>query len=191
MEQQTIYLKQMCCQRCIEAVTDELNKLGLKIVSVTLGEAVFYGNKNKQQKNLEGNLIKRGFEIILSEEQRLVERIKTNVIQLIHPSQKKEEHLKIKLKEFLEEKINKPYRTLQKVFLLETNLTIEKYIILQRIEKAKALIEEGELNFSEISLSLNYQTQQHLSAQFKKITGISMKSYRELKNSDRKAIDKV
>ena len=90
------------------------------------------------------------------------------------------------------EKLKKPYRAIHKLFLEHTHLTIEKYTILQRIEKVKTLIEEeNNLNFSEIAHLAGYKTQQHLSGQFKKITGMSMLEYKNSENKNRTPIDKV
>ena len=191
MNTQTIYIKHMCCQRCIEAVQTELTSLGLKVKNVELGEASFTEPSKIKVDSIANALKKRGFELIKSEDELLVETIKTAVIDLIHYSDNVGNDKKIHLQEFLEQKIKKSYSRIQKVFSLHTNMTIEKYIILQRLEKVKEKIEESNLNLSEIAYAMGYKTLQHLSAQFKKITGVTMMEYKKAKKTDRKAFDEI
>lgn len=188
MGQTTIHIKHMCCSRCIATVTQELVALGLDVNSVKLGEAI-YTESSKVKTDLIGNKLKaHGFEIITGGEEQLVELIKTTIIELIHHSETLQD---LSYSEYLVKRIKKPYRYLSKVFSIHKKITIEKYIILQKIERTKELIEYGELNFSEISYQLGYKNLQHLSTRFKAITGISMTSYKERKDKKRKSIDEI
>ena len=180
----------MCCQRCIEAVEAALTSLGLHIESVQLGVAVFYTPDNTFSEQVRQALSKKGFEIIVSEDDRLTEEIKIALIELIHHSKNKE-HTNKTLPEFLEKQTLKSFRLLNRVFLNHTNMTIQKYATLQRIEKVKSLIEEEKSNFSEIAYAAGYKTPQHLSAQFKKIVGVSMLEYKMKNIKQRKPIDKI
>ncbi len=190
MKKETIYIKNMCCQRCVEAVHQELSLLGLKVETVKLGEATFAEFVSVSRGTISDSLKKRGFELIVSEDDRIVEAVKTAIIELIHQP-KNNIDFKIHLSEYLEEKIKKSYRYIHKLFLEQSQLTIEKYAILQRIEKVKELIEENRFNFSEIAHMVGYKTQQHLSAQFKKTTGMSMLKYKNSKDENRKGLDKI
>lgn len=190
MKKETIYIKNMCCQRCIEAVQQELSSLGLKVETVKLGEAIFNELVSVSIDTISDSLKKRGFELIVSEGNRIVEAVKIAIIELIHQT-KNNIDFKIQLSEYLEEKIKKPYRYIHKLFLEHSQLTIEKYAILQRIEKVKELIEEGRFSFSEIAHITGYKTQQHLSAQFKKNIGMNMIDYKNSKTKNRKGIDQV
>lgn len=180
----------MCCQRCIEAVNAALTSLGLGVKNVQLGTAVFNNTLSISDEEIRLVLSNKGFEIIVSEDDRLTEEIKIALIELIHHSDNTEQTNKT-LPAFLEKKTFKSFRLLNRVFLKQTNLTIQKYVILQRIEKVKALIEEDKSNFSEIAYLAGYKTPQHLSAQFKKIVGVSMLEYK-MKNIKRRIpIDKI
>ncbi|MGQ0827967.1 MAG: helix-turn-helix domain-containing protein [Bacteroidota bacterium] len=188
MGQTTIHIKHMCCSRCIATVTQELVALGLEVNSVKLGEAI-YTESSKVKTDLIGNKLKaHGFEIITGGEEQLVELIKTTIIELIHHSETLQG---LSYSEYLVKKIRKPYRYLSRIFSTHKKTTIEKYIILQKIERAKELIEYGELTFSEIAYQLGYKNLQHLSTRFKAVTGISMTSYKEGKNENRKFIDEI
>lgn len=190
MELRTIYIKHMCCKRCIEAVEEILNDLGLDVKNVLLGLAVFAQSEIVSDEILNSAIIKRGFEIIKSEEERLTEEIKIGVIELIHSISETDNH-NTAIRTHLEKITLKPLRVLNKVFVKTTQITIRKYTILQRIEKVKALIDEGKSNFSEIAFLTGYKTPQHLSAQFKKYEGISMLGYKAKEVKDRKPIDKI
>ena len=180
----------MCCQRCIEAVEHELVSLGLKVKNVSLGKAVFAESPDVASSAIEKSLKKRGFELIISEEEQLVEVIKIAVITLIHNPDKGDKGQNMHLSSFIEEQTSKPYRQLNKLFSKHAGLTIEKYAILQRIEKVKELIQENKYNFSEIADLIGYKTQQHLSGQFKRITGMSMQTFKS-KGGKRKHIDVI
>jgi AraC family transcriptional regulator len=190
MQTQTIHIRHMCCQRCIDVVESELTSIGLKVMSVTLGEATFVNANDVSSVIITGILEKRGFEMMFSEEERLVEAIKTTVIDLIHRSQSGR-NKKIHIPTFIEKKMPKSFRQLNSIFLKHTHCTIEKYLILQRIEKVKELIEEGNNNFTEIADLIGYKTLPHLSGQFKKVVGISMLEYKMKNARQRIPIDKI
>ena len=190
MKTQTIHIKNMCCQRCIEAVQTELSGLGLKVEEVKLGEVSFAENSRIKLSEIESILQKRGFELIVSQEARIVETVKIILIEMVHQSKVNHDY-KIHLPEFLEQILKKPYRSIYKLFLSHTKLTVEKYFILQRIEKVKELIEQDEFNFSEIAEIAGFKTLQHLSAQFKKITGMNMIEYKKSESKNSKKIDEI
>ncbi|MEQ9581155.1 MAG: AraC family transcriptional regulator, partial [Arenibacter sp.] len=91
----------------------------------------------------------------------------------------------------LSEKLNKDYSILSKMFRKREGVTIEKYYIDLKIERAKELIQMNELNFSEIGYALNYKNSSHLASQFKSVTGMSMGEYKKLQQWDRKSLDKI
>ena len=69
--------------------------------------------------------------------------------------------------------------------------SIERYYILQKIERAKELIVYGEQNLTEIAYELGYSSQQHFSRQFKKETGLSPSHFKEVKENKRISIDQI
>lgn len=190
MELRTIHIKHMCCRRCIEAVEATLKELGLNVKNVQLGVAAFVQLEKVSDELINNALIKRGFEIIKSEDEQLTEEIKIGIIELVHHSSEHDNDNK-GIRTHLEKATLKPFRVLNKIFLKSTQITIQKYTILQRIEKVKALIDEGKSNFSEIAFLTGYKTPQHLSAQFKKYEGISMLDYKVSEVKNRKPIDKI
>lgn len=192
-KKKTIRIKNMCCGRCIIVVTDVLKGLGLQLESVKLGEATFHevpiiGYKDRSA-FIDKALKEKGFELIVDEQEVLMETIKITVIENINNLHR--DHRESDLIKLLEKNTHKTYRQLNTIFVQHKKMTIDKYIILQRIEKVKSLIDEGILNFSEIADAMGYKAPQHLSGQFKRVTGITMNGYKTSKNKNRKHIDEI
>lgn len=190
MKSQTLHIRNMCCQRCIEAVTDELQSLGLKINSVKLGTANYEITDKVKIQQIESALIKRGFEVKKDEEEILFEKIKTVTLDLVHRLTEMEKS-NFSFSQYLEDNIKVPYRTLSKTFSAHHKVTIEKYFILLKIEKTKDLIENSNFQFSKIAYSMGYKSHQHLSTQFKQETGMTMHDYKISGKKKRKLIDKI
>ena len=177
MSLRTIFIKNMVCPRCITAVEETLTKLNISYTEVKLGE-VIVGDKEIDYDILDKELRKIGFELIQDKSQIIVERIKTLIIDFIHHNEA--ESLKLNFSQYLSQKLNRDYSSLSSVFSEKENLTIEKYIILQKLERVKELISYGELNFSEIAFKVNYSSVSHLSRQFKKHFGVTLSAYQDI-----------
>jgi AraC-like DNA-binding protein len=100
-----------------------------------------------------------------------------------------EEHFSIF--KFLNKTIFKDYSSTSKLFSEVEGITIEQFFILQKIEKVKEWLIYNELSLSEIAFRLGYSSTQHLSSQFKKLTGMTPTKFKSLGNRHRKAIDHV
>ncbi len=179
----------MVCSRCITVVREELEKLGIKYISIQLGEVLLTENlNNKKLEQLKISLLKNGFEIIDNSKNKLIEKIKALVIKSIYEELKPES---INYSEYLSKALAKPYPVLSSLFSSVENITIEKFIIAQKIERAKELLVYGEHTLSEIAYMLGYSSSQHLSNQFKKITGFTPSYFKELKENKRRSIDSL
>lgn len=179
----------MVCDRCILVVKQELEKLNLSYTSVTLGEVELSKEPSeKQHTYLKENLAALGFEILDDGRKKLIEKIKNIIIEQIHYSDADDKH---NFSEILSQKLHKDYSYLSNLFSEVEGITIEKYIINQKIEKAKELIVYDELNLSEIALRLGYSSVAHLSSQFKKVTGLTPSHFKKLGGIHRKSLDKV
>lgn len=95
------------------------------------------------------------------------------------------------LSEVLSSKLHKDYSYLSGLFSEVEGITIEKYIINQKIEKVKELIIYDELSLSEIANQLSYSSVAHLSNQFKKVTGLSPSHFKNVGQNKRKPLDKI
>lgn len=185
-----IYIKNMVCDRCIMAVTNVLAQLGLTPVSVTLGRAELpQPPTDEQRQALRLALDDLGFELIDDQRIRIVEHIKQLLIELTRQSGKRP---KTNLSHYLAEQCRHDYSALSRLFSETQGITIEKYFIAQKIERAKELLEYGELSLNEIADQLGYSSAAHLSSQFKTLTGLTPRQYKQRKEEHRRMpLDKV
>lgn len=185
----TLYIKNMVCSRCKMVVKSEFEKLGLQTISVELGEVELQDTITVPQKEiLLKNLQVLGFDLIDDKKSKIIEKIKTLIIDLVHH---KNNELKINLSDYLSENLNQDYNSLSNLFSEIENTTIEKYFINQKIEKVKELLIYNELSLSEIADMLNYSNVAHLSNQFKKITGFTPTYFKQLKDKKRIQIENL
>lgn len=181
----TLHIKNMVCDRCKSAVIKELNALGYNIDSLELGQVVLDQDTPIEISKLEKILRELGFELLIEHTDILVEEIKIAIIKKIES----QDHSN--LSSFLSSTFNRSYPILSKLFSLNEGITIEKYRINLNIEKVKELIQFGELNFSEIAYSLDYNSSGHLAKQFKLETGLSMTDFKNLRKWERKSLDGI
>lgn len=183
-------IKNMVCPRCILAVERILKELGIEDTDVGLGEVKFASPLDDDiQRKLEIQLKEMGFELLSNRNSQLVEKIKNAIISMVHHQHEPERIGR--LSEQIPNQLGLSYSFLSKLFSTQEGMTIEKYLILQKIEKAKELLIYGELNVSEIAFQLNYSSSQHFSRQFKAVTGLSPSLFMKLKNSGRKPLDGI
>ncbi len=184
-------VKNMVCDRCIGVLTIELQKEGFSVIKTKLGEVEIANHVGKEDLERIKKILKiNGFELVEDRKQKVVEQIKTLVIELIHRNLEATPLL-MNYSDYLSEKLGFDYSYLSMLFSSHEGITIEKYIILQKIERVKELLSYGELTLSEIAYQMNYSSVQHLSNQFKKVTGISPSAYKQQKNKVRKGLDEV
>lgn len=185
-----LHIKNMVCNRCNMVVETELKRLGYTPISVALGEVTIVENLSESHKKEVAKMLESfGFELIDDKRSRLIEQIKTNIVELIHYSA--DERLKTNLSDFLSEKMNLEYNYMSNIFSEMEGTTIEKYFISQKIERVKELLVYDELSLSEIADQLNYSSVAHLSAQFKKTTGLTPSHFKKIGAEKRKPLDKV
>lgn len=169
----------MVCIRCKMLVKSELAKLGLHYAYVELGEADIMEEITREQFSQLGNAIKKaGLELMDDKKSILVEKIKAVIIELVHDN---DDQIKVNLSDYLGEKLNHNYTYLANLFSEVKGTTIEKYYLTHKIEKVKELLVYEELTLSEISYRLHYSSVAHLSAQFKKMTGLTPSHFKTLK----------
>ncbi|TXH53015.1 MAG: AraC family transcriptional regulator [Bacteroidia bacterium] len=182
-----VYIKNMVCSRCKMVVKSELEKLGLQLLYVDLGEVEVVSPITESQKLVIAERSKSfGFELIDDKKSKTIEKIKTLIIELIY---NQNNELSINLSEFLSQKLAVDYASLSNLFSEVEGTTIEKYFILQKIERVKELLMYDEMSLSEIAFLLNYSSVGYLSNQFKKVTGLTPSHFKQLKNKKRRQIE--
>lgn len=160
-------------------VHQELEKLNIKNARVDLGVVELFDDINAgQMLQLKENLLKTGLELLDDKKNILIEKIKNAVTEMIHFS---ESLPKENFSDYISRKLGYDYTYLANTFSEIKGITLQQFIIINKIEKVKELILYDELNLTEISYKLNYSSVAHLSNQFKKITGLSPSFYKQLK----------
>jgi AraC-like DNA-binding protein len=179
----------MVSNRCKIAVKEELKKLGLHFIVVDLGEVeIMEDITTEQMEQLQAGLISSGLELMDNKRSMLIENIKNVITEMVHYSEKQP---KVNYSEYISEKLSYDYTYLSNLFSEVKGITIQQFIILHKIERAKELLFYDELNLTEISFKLHYSSVGHLSNQFKKVTGLSPSNYKKLKDKRRSSIEEV
>lgn len=182
-------VKNMVCNRCIMVVQQEFEKAGIKPLLVNMGEVQLSGElTEKQFENINNSLTGLGFEILNTQKQKLIERVKNVLIEKVQ-SGEVEEHFSIS--DYLSRKLNKEYTQVSRLFSEVEGITIEQYFILQKIEKVKEWLVYNESTLSEIAWKLGYSSVAHLSGQFKKVTGMTPSQVKKSGITHREPLDKV
>jgi AraC family transcriptional regulator len=185
-----LHIKNMVCDRCVMVVRQQFDELQLSYNNIQLGQVELKEEPDALQlSKLRNMLQQQGFELLDDKKAKTVERIKTVIVSLIHG--KDADEFNLKLSAMLEEKVGMDYHYLSSLFSSVEGITIEKYAILQRIEKVKELLMYDEKNLSEIAFEMGYSSTQHLSQQFKKVTGLTPSHFKQLKENKRKPLDKI
>ena len=184
-----LYIKNMVCNRCIAAVRNILETRGLPLRSVQLGEVELQHEiSSEQTEHLRRDLQLIGFELLDDSRKKLIEKIKNIIISQVHYNQGDDRY---KLSDILSSQLHKDYSYLSHLFSEVEGITIEKYLINQKIEKVKELLVYNEASLSQIAFDLGYSSVAHLSTQFKKVTGMTPSQFKSLGSKNRKTLDQV
>lgn len=182
-----LYIKYMVSLRCKMFVQDELQKLGLNILSIDLGVVEVRDELTDQQmETLRERLNKGGLELLDDKKIILVEKIKSLILELVHYA---DELPKNNDSDYISEKLGYNYNYLSNVFSEVKGMTIQQYIILHKIERAKELLLYDELTLTEIAYKLHYSSVAHLSNQFKKVTGLTPTYFKKIKENRDKNLE--
>jgi len=177
----------MVCPRCVESVQQVFNELQIETTSILLGEVTTVNEIDALQKiQLEEKLKARGFELLQDQKSKLISQIKAIIVEQIHHNK---EPMTINFSSLLTDKTNHEYSSLSRLFSSTEGITIEKYILKQKIERVKELIFYNELTLSEIAFEIGYSSVAHLSTQFKKETGMSPTEFKKMKSLGRSSLD--
>ena len=188
MRSTTIYIKNMLCRCCITVIRDRLEKHGITVEEISLGKATIrFDEQHHTLEDVRKILAELGTGLIETRDHRLVEQIKQAVIELIHHMNNVDSI--VRKSDYLVEKLGLSYAYLSRIFSTHENITLERYIILNKIERIKELIDQDEFTLSEIAFMMDYSSVQYLSGQFKHITGMTVSEYRESDRSSKKPLD--
>lgn len=183
-----IVIKNMVCNRCIMAVESIFRKEGIRPVSIELSRVTLASPlTDAQTEAVKRRLTQMGFEWIEDRRMRLVEQIRTAVIEYVRLDADGKPLLSV----FLERRCAYEYSLLSKLFSEVQGCTIERYLIRQKVERVKELLFYDQLTVSEIAYKLGYSSSAHLSSQFKAETGMTPTQFKQLKNGSLTNIDEI
>ena len=180
----------MVCGRCITVVKQGFEKMHVIPVQVKLGEVELEEDLSIAQMSCLRNwLSEMGFELLDDRKMVLVERVKNLIVEIIHGTDSMDST--IKLSYLIQQKLSVDYNYISSLFSTIEGITIEQYLILQRIERAKEFLDYNELTLSEVADKLGYSSVQYLSTQFKKTTGFTPSHFKNIKENTRKPLDQL
>lgn len=172
-----LQIRNMESERCIATVKNELIKLGLHYKRVELGEVELREKiSDEKLKLIDDALRSTGLELIVDKNSRLIEKIKISINQLVDLS---EDLPKPNISEFISKQVNSDYAFLSNIFSSIQGISIEKYVIIKKIERVKELLVYGKLSLVDIAFKMHYSSVAHLSNQFKKVTGLTPSFFRQ------------
>jgi len=186
----TFHIKNMVSNCCIILLKEKLGQAGIRVDNIQLGTVTVTCPPALITDKFIDNLFgKYGFELIKDREFQLIEQIKIAVIELIHQLNNVDSI--VRKSDYLVEKLGLSYSYLSRIFSSREPITLEKYIILQKMERIKELIDQNEYTLSEIAFMMDYSSVQYLSNQFRKETGVTVTEYKKSTFVLKKPLDKL
>ncbi len=168
-------------------VKSELDKLKIKYRSVELGEVLLCKNLSEAKRTkLKKGLHKSGLELMDDKKSMLIEKIINIIVEMVHYA---DDFPKVNFSVFLSEKMDMDYHKLADIFSKTKGVTIEQFIIIHKVERIKELIIYDELNFTEISHVMHYNSISHFSRQFKQVTGFTPTIFKSLSKRQRNNLE--
>lgn len=179
----------MVSNRCKMAVKEALKEIGLHFIVVDLGEVEVMEDLSAEQRaQLKIALSASGLELMDDKRAVLIEKINNVITEMIHYT---DEMPKMNYSDYISQKLDYDYTYLSNLFSEVKGITIQQFIIIHKIERAKELLLYDELTLTEISYKLHYSSVAHLSNQFKKVTGLTPSHFKQLKNKKRSPIEEI
>jgi len=173
-----LYVKYDINLACRIIMQEQLERLAIKYELLEFGEIEISDSVSDESfTELQNSLERYGIEIINNQKSQLVQRIKDTIIEMIYEKDKLPTST---ISNYLADKLNLSYGYIANVFSEYTYTSIENFIIIQKIERAKKLIVEDGLTLTEVSYKLNYSSVAYLSAQFKKVTGLTPSMFKRI-----------
>ncbi|MBC5842475.1 MAG: AraC family transcriptional regulator [Flavobacteriaceae bacterium] len=173
-----LYIKYDGIVACRVILQEQLERLDIKYQLLDLGEIEISGVVPPEvMAELQQSLNRYSIFIVDNEKSQLIQRIKDTIVQMIYENEKLPS---VTISQYLSDKLNFSYGYITNIFTEHTYSSIENFIIIQKIERAKKLIIEEQLTLTEVSYKLNYSSVAYLSSQFKKVTGLTPSAFKRI-----------
>ena len=185
-----ILIKGMVCERCIAVIKEGIKNLGHEVTKISLGKLSLSPGLNKEELTKLGHFLdKNGFELISNRQVRIVNQAK----ELIHEvfSANVRYNSRLRFSSLLSQKLNLNYDSISAMFTEIEGITLEKYIIAKRLEKVKELLVYTDFTLTEMAHITGFSSINHLSRQFKELTGLSPSHFKAIKTNKQKLSGKA
>jgi AraC-like DNA-binding protein len=180
-----ISIKGMVCERCVSVIKDGITDLGYEIDKVSLGKLSLKSELNRDDfHRIEHFLTDNGFEMISNKQVRIVNQVKQIIGEVFGENLKYDS--KLKFSALLSESLHLNYDSISELFTELEGITLEKYIITKRLEKVKELLVYTEFTLTEIAYITGFSSINHLSRQFKELTGFSPSHFKSVRADKQK-----
>lgn len=184
-----LYIKYDGIMACRVILQEQLEKYNINYQLLDLGEIEIDEEVTEEKfAEVQEALNRYGIFILNNQKSQLIQRIKDAIVEMVYERDKLPSTT---ISHYLSEKLNFSYGYIANIFSEYTFTSIENFIIIQKIERAKKLIVEEELTLTEISYKLNYSSVAHLSSQFKKVTGLTPSMFKRIIDKRRLLVNKV
>lgn len=169
---------------CRTILQDELEKLNISYKILELGQIEINDSLTEEIFDaLQIALDRYAIRLVDNPKGQLIQKIKDAIVEIVYD---REKFPNTTISQYLSDKLNYRYGYMTNVFSEYTHTSIENFIIIQKIERAKKLIIEGKLSLTEIAFELNYSSVAYLSTQFKKVTGLTPSMFKRVVDRRRK-----
>lgn len=173
-----LYIKYDGIVACRVILQEQLERLDIEHKLLELGEIEISDSVTEERfAELQESLNRYAIFIVSNEKSQLIQKIKDAIVEMIYENDKLPS---ITISQYLSDKLNFSYGYLTNIFSEHTYSSIENFIIIQKIERAKKLIIEDQLTLTEVSYKLNYSSVAYLSSQFKKVTGLTPSAFKRI-----------
>lgn len=173
-----IKIKNMVCPRCIRVVREDLQRMGVEVHDVQIGSAeISFDPAEISMADIHQVLQEAGFSILQNKDEKLIEEVKILLAKIVNGETSQPV---VNNSEYLARETGAGYSYLSRIFSQQEGITIEKYLIRLKIEKAKELLKYENLSGEEITFRLNYSSLSHLSRQFKEVTGYNLSGFKKM-----------
>ncbi len=170
-------IKGMVCRRCIATVKDIFMAEGFHVNKIELNEVLYTpSGPEASLEKVRYHLAEEGFEPLDDKQSRIIARVK----ELVEEHLSGPEHHSHNFSEMVTEGLYMDYNAVSTLFTATEGVTLERYLIGRRIERAKELMQNTKLSFADIAFQLGYSSVHHFSSQFKSMTGMTPSMYRDL-----------
>ena len=189
-----LLLRGVVCPRCVRLVRQELEQLGLTVLDVGLGGAdvALPESQEPTAAAIQAALGPLGFDLLEDSRDQVVEQVKAAIVEMVHYTPV-EQWPVLNYSVYLSERLGRDYRVLSQLFSAREGLTIEKFIIRQKVERAKELLSYQDDSVAEVARQLGYRSPAHLANQFKQVTGMTPSEFQKLGAGahSRRSLDEV